>query len=95
MGGKRKHFSPEFKVEAVRMLEEGDEPASQVARKLGIRTDVLHRWRREVERGKHGAEPVGGGQESEVERLRRELERVKQERDFLKKAAAYFAHESK
>lgn len=100
MGAKRRRLTREFRLEAVRLATEGERPLSQVARELGIRPDMLRAWKRQVE-GSAGLEDVfpGNGklstQEEELRRLRRELELVKQERDFLKKAAAYFAKESR
>lgn len=76
---KRKDFSPEFKREAVRMLDAGQKPATDLARELGIRRNQLYKWKGELV--KHGAEAFPGmGRRSagkdEVSRLRKELERV-------------------
>jgi transposase len=100
MGGKRRGFTREFKLEAVRLVSEGDESVTAVAERLGIRPDMLRNWKRQVaglppaQRNNifagHGKAP---GAEEEIKRLRREVERLEQERDFLKKAAAYFAKE--
>lgn len=96
---RRRRFSREFKLEAVRMVQQNPEEAiSQISRKLGIRRELLNRWVREASEGKYeldSGNKVPSDASGEVERLRRELERVRQERDFLKKAAAYFAQESK
>lgn len=100
--GKRRQFTAEFKREAVRLVtEEGRSPA-QLARELGIRPDMLRTWRRQAE-GRAGLASTdvfpGHGQlpsaEAEIRRLRRELEQAKQEVAFLKKAATYFAKESR
>lgn len=96
--GKRKHFSQEFKQEAVRLLEAGSRPASEIARQLGIPRNRLYKWQEQVR--KKGAEAFPGsghrrGSGGELARLKQELERVKEERDILKKAAAYFAKELK
>ncbi len=95
---KRKDFSPEFKREAVRLLDAGEKPPADLARELGVRRNQLYKWKEEV--AKHGADAFPGmGRRSaakdELARLRKELERVKEERDILKKAAAYFAKELK
>ena len=95
---KRSTFSKEFKLEAVRLLEAGDKPASEIALDLGIRRNQLYKWRDQLrELGEVAfTRPVGRppkASEDEVTRLRRELEQVKQERDILKKAAAYFARD--
>jgi transposase len=93
MGRPRRHFTWEFKVEAVRRVRDGGRPVSEVARELGIRPDLLHEWRRAVARRQPQAvgPPGTPSPEEEARRLRRELEVVKQERGFLRKAAAFFA----
>ena len=97
-GRRRARFTKEFKLEAVRLLEVGEKPATQLAAELGIRRTQLNKWQGQLSskgperafRGP-GAKPLS--ELSEVERLRRELKRVTEERDILKKAAAYFAKE--
>jgi len=100
MGEKRRQFTREFKLEAVRLVTKGKQSVSEVSLKLGIRPDMLRAWKRQVEGRVGGAAkdvfPGHGNvpsQEEELKRLRREVERLGQERDFLKKAAAYFAKE--
>jgi transposase len=95
---KRKQFSAEFKREAVRLLETSKKQPSDLARELGIRRNQLYKWKDQLSRrGKQAFSGPGRRLESsdEVSRLREELERVKEERDILKKAAAYFAKELK
>ena len=97
-GHERKRFTKEFKLEAVRLLEAEMKPASQLAAELGIQRNQLYKWQEQLRakgestafRGP-GAKPLS--ELSEVERLRRELKRVTEDRDILKKAAAYFAKE--
>ena len=94
----RKSYTKTFKIEAVRLLGLGEKPASQLAHELGIRRNQLYKWRDQIEgKGKEGAFQGPGrrpaSEESEIARLKRELERVREERDILKKAAAYFAKE--
>lgn len=94
---KYQHYSKEFKLEAVRLLEQSDQPASEIALKLGIRRNQLYKWQKALQE-KGDAAFKGSGrrpanQEDEVNRLRRELERLKEENEILKKAAAYFAKE--
>jgi transposase-like protein len=96
----RRSFSPEFKREAVRLLEERRKlgvSVTQVGRELNIRPDVLRRWTREAggSLASAAAQANGGSADDEVRRLRRENETLRQERDFLKKAAAFFAKESR
>ena len=95
---KRQLFSKEFKLEAVRLLELGEKTAAEVAIELGVRRNQLYKWRDQLRTDGEVAFNKGigrpkKGDESEVVRLRQELERVKMERDILKKAAVYFAKE--
>jgi transposase len=97
--GRRQRHTKEFKLEAVRLLELGQKPATELALELGIRRNQLYKWQREVH-GKGEAAFRGQGrkpreQQGEVERLKAELKKVTEERDILKKAAAYFAKELK
>ena len=91
-------YTREFKLEAVRLVQKGNS-AARVAEQLGIRCDMLRHWKQQVENNELGEAEIfpGSGRVAnaaqEVRRLRRELELVTQERDFLKKAAAYFAKE--
>jgi transposase len=102
MATTRRQFSQEFKLEAVRLAKESGKPQAQIARELGIRPGMLRNWKRQAEdrAGFMGADVFPGpgqlpSQDDEVRRLRREVDQLKQERDFLKKAAAYFAKESR
>jgi len=90
----RRQFSREFKLEAVRLVTVEGHRVSQVARDLDIRPDMLRRWRQQIEQDATGAFPGLGRmkpQEEENRRLRRDLKRVRQERDILKKALAIFS----
>ncbi|MBI4938312.1 MAG: transposase [Nitrosomonadales bacterium] len=95
----RQRFSREFKLEAVRLLERGEKPATQLAAELGIPRNRLYKWQKDLKVKGQGAFQGSGRkpleQHSEVERLKAELKRVTEERDILKKAAAYFAKELK
>lgn len=95
---KRKTYAPEFKREAVRLMEESGRPVAEIGRELGVRPNQLYRWKESIEKHAEGAFPGTGrrvGKDDEIARLKRELEAVKEERDILKKAAAYFAKELK
>jgi|KBSSwiStaDraftv2_1062776.scaffolds.fasta_scaffold1222386_1 transposase len=92
----RKAYSAEFKREAVRLVK-GGLTASQVARDLGVVGNVVARWVREDQGDPDRAFPGQGKMkvdEAEVDRLRKEIIKLKAERDLLKKATAYFAKES-
>ena len=92
--GARKQFTPEFTREAVQLLDSGSRPASELARELGVRRNQLYTWQRESQARGAGAFPGSGARKertTELARLKRELARVTEERDILKKAAGYFA----
>ena len=95
---KRKIFSKEFKLEAVRLLETSNKPAADIARELGIQRNQRYKWQEQLRaKGEADAFPGKGyrtEKDDEIARLKRELERVKEERDILKKAAQYFARET-
>jgi transposase len=84
----------EFKQEAVKLVTEGGHPTAQVARDLGLTPNLLRRWKQDVAGDPVAAFPGKGRRkphEEELVRLKRDLARVTQERDFLKSVAAYFA----
>lgn len=92
----RRQFADAFKFEAVRLTRESGRPVAQVARELGISDNVLYRWRAEqqqVESQGRTRQAVRVEQD-ELTRLTRENETLRKERDFLKRAAAFFARES-
>ena len=92
----RRQFTEAFKSEAVRLTRESGRPLAQVARELGITDTLLYRWRdeqRHVESQGHTRQSMRAGQD-ELARLTRENEMLKKERDFLTRAAAFFARES-
>jgi transposase len=93
----RRQFSREFKVEAVKLVAERGVSISQAARDLDLGETVLRRWVRELTADPQQAFPGNGvmkPEQAEIERLRKEVSKLKMERDILKKAAAYFAKES-
>jgi transposase len=94
---KRKVYTREFKVEAVRLANEAGQPVSQVARDLGLNESTLWRWCRLLKDDPQTAFPGRGRlkpQEEELHRLRREVQVLRHERDFLKKAAVWLAREA-
>ena len=93
----RRKFSREFKVEAVKLVRERGVSAAQAGRDLDVHENVLRKWVKEFASDPRHAFP-GHGQmkpeQQEIERLRREVAKLKAERDILKKAAAFFAKEA-
>jgi transposase len=94
---KRRQFSREFKTEAVRLIRERGVSVAQAARDLDLHENVLRKWVQAVGEDSQQAFP-GHGQmkpeQAEIARLKKEVAKLKMERDILKKAAAYFARES-
>ena len=91
-----KRYSAEFKKEAIRREDEVGTTDQAVCDELGISARQFRRWRDEVEAlGKDAFPDKGQTRNEEITQLKRELAKVKKERDFLKEAAAYFARESK
>ena len=90
-------YSKEFKLEAIRLMNETDRPASQIAMELGIRRNQLYKWNEQMT--KKGDVPSAKrgrpkkADESEVGKLKRENKRLREDVEILKKAAAYFARE--
>lgn len=93
---KRRKYSQEYKQEAVQLVQQSNIPLAQVAKNLGINPNNLRRWEAEISNaGKNSFPGNGTPRDQELAKLKRELQQVKQERDFLKEAAAYFAKTSK
>ena len=88
-----KRYPEEFKIEAVRQVTERGYSVTEVAGRLGTTTHSLYAWIK-----KYGPEAATyqarSNEQAELQHLRKELKRVKEERDILKKAAAYFAKQS-
>jgi transposase len=93
----RRKFSREFKSEAVGLIRDRGVSVAQASRDLDVHVNMLRKWVRELAADPSQAFP-GHGQmkpeQLEIDRLRREVAKLKAERDILKKAAAYFARES-
>lgn len=92
-------YPKEFKLEAVRLLIEGNKTGSELALELGVKRTLLYRWKDQVDKKGDSAFSRAGRPKndelSEVSRLKKELKEVTEERDILKKAAAYFARDVK
>lgn len=96
----RRVYTAEFKLEAVRLCEQSGASVVQIAKELGVSDHSLYKWRRRAKERGELAFPGNGkvaltAEQQENLRLKKELERVTQERDILKKATMFFAKESK
>jgi len=93
---KQNHYTSEFKESAVKLAIESDQPISKTAEELGINKNTLHTWISKYHSPhKQKASQVEEAHlYDEIKILRKENKRLKEERDILKKAAAYFAKES-
>ena len=96
---KRKTYTKEFKLEAVRLMNSVDRPASSIAMGLGVRRNQLYKWQEELnakgESAFGGSGRPKGAPSDELKRLKQENERLREENEILKKAAQYFARELK
>ena len=95
---KRRHFTREFKKDAVQLVTEKGMPVGKIARDLEIHPNLLHLWRRNFLKdgekaftGKGCVKP----ENAEIRKLRKELERAREERDILKKALAVFSKQNR
>lgn len=100
MTNKRKaytSYSREFKLEALRLMEESDRPASEIAMQLGVRRNQLYKWKEQmIQKGDVPSSNRGRpkkSEESELTKAKREVQRLKEENEILKKAAVFFAKE--
>ena len=92
----RRKFTPEFKAEAVKLVRASGKSICAVARELDLTANSLRDWvlKADIDNGRGPAGALTTSEREEVVKLRRELRHVTMERDFLKKAAAFFAKES-
>ena len=101
MSSKRRPYNTypkEFKLEALRLMEESDRPANEIAMQTGIRRNQLYKWKEQMMKKGDVASAKKGRpikeDQSEAAKLRAENKRLKEENEILKKAAAFFAKES-
>ena len=90
----RRQFTRGFKIEAVRLVRDRGVSVAQACRDLDVHENLLRRWIKQVASDPAQAFPGQGNMKpelAEIERLKREVQKLKSERDILKKAAAYFA----
>lgn len=92
MGSTRRRYTQEYKAEAVELVINSGRPVAEVARNLGINEGTLGNWLNKAKRdGTVTEKPLSVSERAELEETKKQLQRVKMERDFLKKAAAWFA----
>ena len=90
MGRRRRPtYSPEFKAEAIRLLRTSADPVKKVARDLGVSVSTLDAWMKATR--PLAEPPLTTDERTELAALRREVQQLREERDILKKATAFFA----
>lgn len=92
----RRQFTREFKIEAVRLVRERGASVAHASHDLDVHENLLRKWNKDFYSDPRQAFPGQGNmkpEQAEIERLRREVQKLKAERDILKKAAAYFAED--
>ena len=95
----RQRYIKEFKLEALRLLEQSDKPAADVARELGVRRNQLYKWKQQLSNKGTDQAFQGPGrnaakdQQTEVIRMKQRITELEEENTILKKAAVYFAKE--
>lgn len=87
-------YPPEFRLEAVRLVKEGGRKIADVAKELGMSGESLRNWIRQYEIDNGQREGLSTSEREELQRLRREIRVLREEREILKKAAAFFAQET-
>jgi len=93
----KQSYTKEFKLEALRLLEESGKPGAEIAQELGIRRNLLYKWKEQMIRTGDVPSTKRGrpkkSEQSELSKMKQELERLREENEILKKAAIFFAKE--
>jgi transposase len=89
----RPPYPPAFRAEAVRLIRAGHKPLSEIAKDLGVTDQTLRNWVRQEEVEEGNREGLTSSEKEELRQLRRENRVLREEREILKKAAAFFARE--
>ena len=94
--GKRQRFPDEFKLEAVKLIKDGGVSYRRASKDLGVNETSLRNWvkQHEIDHGQGPEDALSTGDKEELRRLRRDVRRLRMEREVLKKATAFFAKES-
>jgi transposase len=87
-------YPAEFKAEAVQLVRSSDKSLGTLAKDLGVADQTLRNWVRRAEIDGGARDGLTPGERAELRQLRREVRTLRQEREILKKAAAFFARES-
>ena len=92
MGSTRRRFTDEYKQHAVRLVLDSGDPVAEIARSIGVHEMTLGKWVKKArDDGEESARPLNENERAELERLRKEVARLRMEADFAKKVAAWFA----
>jgi transposase len=94
----RRNYDPAFKLEVLKMVEQGNKTVVEIASDLGLYPELIYRWRKSAAQNPQSAFPGKGHlnpQDQELRRLRKELFDTREERDILKKALAVFSRAPK
>lgn len=94
MGRTRPPYPPEFRIEAVRLVRDAGQPIAEVARDLGCSDQTLRNWVAQAAIDAGEREGLRSDERAELARLRRENRLLREEREILRKAAAFFAQET-
>jgi transposase len=96
MGTKRPYYTPEFRAEAVQLVQSSGKAVNQMAKDIGVSESALRKWVRQadIDEGKGPEGALTTEERAELSRLRRENRQLTMERDFLKKVSSFVCHES-